>query len=279
MKLTNFYEFEPLNLVKAKMGIPRSVYGDLTVKIDAGRLTELELEKLASADGIEVSVEDITFLSDGTLAYKNSRVILYIRDVTVYKNQEIQPRFHLANCATLKKMREDNRFDRYVVSTNTNGRFKINVIDTGTVKTDTYDLSVCQNCLNSLVFDGFEMKFPRQERLDFVKLFKVDHFFEKYPRSLQPTNPKYNSDNAPLNQYADNFNAISLKVRNDAGWRCQECGVDLSALANRKKLHVHHKNGLKHDNSKENLIALCIDCHAKMPNHGHMKNNLKNFSH
>ena len=94
MNLTNFFEFEPLNTIKAKMGIPRNVYGNMTVNIDAGRLTELELEKITSANGLEISEDDLTILPDKTLAYKNSRVILYIRDVTVYGNQEISPKFH-----------------------------------------------------------------------------------------------------------------------------------------------------------------------------------------
>ena len=46
MKLPNFFDFEPLNTLKEKMGIPRHVYGDLTVLIDPSRLTELELENL-----------------------------------------------------------------------------------------------------------------------------------------------------------------------------------------------------------------------------------------
>jgi hypothetical protein len=277
MKLTNFYEFEPLNSVKAKMGIPRDVYGSLTVIIDAGRLTELELEKLTSANGLDISADDLTFLPDGTLAYKNSRVILYIRDITVYGNQEIQPKFHLANCATLQQMQERKRFDRYVVSTSTNGRFNINIIDGERVRAEVYNLSVCQNCLNLLSFDGFEMNWPKRKRLDSVSLFKIDHFFEIYPRSLQTTTPKYNSDNAPIDKYSDDFNAVSVKVKNDSGWRCQRCGIDLSEPAKRKRLHVHHKNGLKHDNSRGNLEALCIDCHSNEPNHGHMKNNPEFF--
>jgi hypothetical protein len=273
MKLPNFYDFEPLNAVKAKMGIPRNVYGSLTVIIDAGRLTELELEKLTSSNGLDISADDLTILPDGTLAYKNSRVILYIRDVTVYGGQEIQPKFHLANCATLQQMRERKRFDRYVVSTRTDGRFSINMIDAGRVRAELFDLSVCQNCLNQLRFDDFEMQWTKSKRLGFVKSFKIDHFFEKFPRSLQPATPKYNSDNAPLDKYSDDFNVVSLKVKNDSGWCCQQCGTNLSEPAKRKRLHVHHINGLKHDNSRENLKALCVDCHSEEPNHGHMKNN------
>ena len=243
MKLPNFYEFEPLNSVKAKMGIPRDVYGSLTVIIDSGRLTELELEKLTSATGLDISADDLTVLDDGTLAYKNSRVILYIRDVSVFRGREIEPRFHLANCETLQKMRSNKRFDRYVVSTSTDGRFNINVIDSGKVRKELFNLSVCQNCLNYLAFDDFEMQWPKRKRLELVAQFKISHFFEKYPRSLHSVTPKYNTDNAPLDVYSDDFSEVSLKVKNDAGWCCQRCGINLSEPEKRKRLHVHHING------------------------------------
>ena len=54
MKLPDFYIFEPLNVVKKKMGVARDVHGDLQVKVEAGRLTELELEKLTSTRGLDV---------------------------------------------------------------------------------------------------------------------------------------------------------------------------------------------------------------------------------
>ncbi len=273
MRLPNFYEFEPLNSAKERMGIPRNVYGSLTVPIAVGRLTELELEKLTSPNGLDISGDELTILPDGTLAYKNSRVILYIRDITVYKkDEEIRPRFHLANCATLQQMREYNRFDRYVVSVSTNGWFDINVIDSGITRKMTCELYVCQNCLNLLNFDGFMMKWSQSERLSFVRHFKIDRFFEKYLCSLHHQIPKYNSDNAPLDIYSDDFEEISQRVRSDCRWCCQRCGVNLSEPANRKWLHVHHKNGLKHDNARDNLEAICIGCHAEEPNHRHIRN-------
>jgi hypothetical protein len=273
MKLPNFYEFEPLNSIKAMMGIPRNVYGTLRPLVTAPRLTELELRILASNNGLDISVDELVILPDGTLAYKNSRVILYIRDVNVYGNQQIQPRFHLSNCTTLQQMRQRKRFDRYVVSTRTDGCFNINIIDGNRTRMELYDLSVCQNCLNLLSFDGFMMRWSQQERIDFVKRFKIDRFFDKYPKSLHIQPPNYNSDNAPLNTYSEDFKTISQNVRNASGWYCQRCGVNLSAPTNRKWLHVHHINGLKHDNSSVNLEAICIGCHAEKPNHGHIKNN------
>jgi len=117
MKLTNFYESESLNQLKDLMGIQRDHYGTLTVVMSAARLTPEELERLVSLDGLDItSLDDLKILDDGTLALKDRRVLLYIRDVTEYQGRAVEPRFHVAHCKKLLEMRERNRFEsRYVV--------------------------------------------------------------------------------------------------------------------------------------------------------------------
>src|SRR6516162_2310841 len=200
MKLTDFRNFELLNSLKERMGIPRDVFGELTVLVDAARLSELELEKLTSQDGLEISIDDLRVLKDGTLAYKNSRVLLYIRDVTVYGDHQSQPRYHLSNCTTLITMREQKRFEtRYVVSTRTDGQFNLNFIDGGVSRSSIHRLMVCQHCLGHLGFNGFLQRWRKKQRAAAVQSFTLEDFFAKFPRSLHIENPKYNSDNAPLN--------------------------------------------------------------------------------
>lgn len=270
MKLPDFFNFEPLNLIKEKMGVPRNVYGVLTVLIDPSRLTGEELKKLTSSDGIDISPDELSILPDGTLAYKNSRVLLYIRDMERY-----EPRFHLANCSTLQEMRAKKRFDRYVVSANTDGNFKINIIEASMLRTETRKLSVCQNCLGFLVLGGFSSTWTRKAKTDFVANFNMEDFFKKYPKSLHLNEPKYNSNTAPLNQYSADFDEISKKFRASVNWQCQQCGIHLQHPDWRKWLHVHHVNGLKNDNSNNNLKAVCIGCHVQEPNHSHMRNSIE----
>src|SRR5664280_545773 len=170
MKLPNFYVFDPLNRLKERMGIARDTFGSLDVVIDAARLTEFELEKLTSQDGLDISLADLRVLDDGTLAYKNSRVLLYIRDVAIYGDREPEPRYHLSNCSTLIKMRERNRFNsRYVVSTRIDGTFNLNLIDGTRTKSKLTKLTVCQNCLGFLEFDGFRMDWRRPQRANAVQ--------------------------------------------------------------------------------------------------------------
>ena len=81
MKLPDFYDFDALNEVKRRMGIPRDVYGQFTSEERPRRLTDVEITTLKSGPGLVVPFVALTILADGTLAYKDSRVLLHIRDV------------------------------------------------------------------------------------------------------------------------------------------------------------------------------------------------------
>jgi hypothetical protein len=65
--------------------------------------------------------------------------------------------------------------------------------------------------------------------------------------------------------YSEDFEAISRKVRSDSDWGCQRCGINLSVSADRRWLHVHHKNGLKHDNNREILKPSVLAVMQKNP--------------
>ena len=53
------------------------------------------------------------------------------------------------------------------------------------------------------------------------------------------------------------YDDVRWQVLRRDGWRCQRCG----AMSN---LEVHHKTFRSHagHDSEENLITLCIECHA-----------------
>jgi hypothetical protein len=271
MKLPDFLKFPPLNDLKNRMGIPDDVYGTFSVEIDPGRLTPQELD-LLTGKGIEVSYDQITILPDGTFAYKDNRVLLYIRDVHVFGNQKPEPKYHLSKCATIEKMFQSGRRERYVVSTKTNGNFHLNIIKAHKAIQDERHLSVCKNCLDCLSFKGFNSQtMNRNRKARFVAEFSPEHFFAVYSRSLHIEKPKYDSDTAPLNEYASNFGELSERLRRENAWRCQKCHRILSDPGHRRFLHVHHVNGVRSDNTRQNLKILCIACHADEANHSHMR--------
>lgn len=68
--------------------------------------------------------------------------------------------------------------------------------------------------------------------------------------------------------YPDNWDKISLLIRQKAGWKCELC----NNLQNNSHfitgsiviLTVHHINNDPTDNRKINLIALCQRCHNRL---------------
>jgi len=272
MKLPDFFKFEPLNRLRSQMGIPDDQYGSFSLEIDPGRLTSEELDRL-TGEGIDVYFDELTILSNGTFAYKDSRVLLYIRDVHVYGHQESEPRYHLFNCTTLKEMSQKGRFDRYVVSNKSNGEFRINILRNKRITTtENRRLCVCQNCLDGLQMNGFNLRMRKSDKKRLVAEFVPDDFFKIYPRSLHAVKPRHDSDTAPLNVYPPDFQQISERLRRGKGWQCQKCQQILSPPHLRQYLHVHHVNGNRSDNIPQNLKILCVACHAEEPQHSHMRN-------
>ena len=65
----------------------------------------------------------------------------------------------------------------------------------------------------------------------------------------------------PSPLYPENWNRLRHALFKEAGYRCQVCGRYAKG-----DLHLHHivPISISHDNSRENLIVLCSDCHYKV---------------
>ncbi len=62
---------------------------------------------------------------------------------------------------------------------------------------------------------------------------------------------------APLRLDPSSYERLRQQILHRDGWRCQSCGA-------KSNLEVHHKEFRSHSghDSEENLITLCITCHA-----------------
>jgi hypothetical protein len=269
-KLLDFKLDAALNALRARMGIPHDQFGDFDAQILPGGISREELEKLVSGEGIDVDWDDISPLPDGTLGYKDGRVLVYIRDHRVIQGEIKEPRYHFSNCRTLLDMRARNRFSRYVIAAEITGRFRINIIEGGIGRSEFRRLSVCQNCLDHLSFDGFKLTDGKSTRTAYVKNFVPARFFEKYPRSIVSADGLYSEVTAPLNTYSSDWKEVSARARRNANWICSSCGGKYSASKERF-LHTHHMNGVASDNRDSNLQVLCLGCHAEEPQHHLMK--------
>lgn len=63
-------------------------------------------------------------------------------------------------------------------------------------------------------------------------------------------------------RYPPNWDEIAQRVKEAAGWRCQECGHPHDP-ASHYVLTVHPRDGDPSNNAPDNLIALCQRCHLR----------------
>lgn len=240
----------------------------------AGKLDNLDIAEILLA-GIEIPLEEVEVNDDGLLSYQGEQVLLYIMDTnkdeaTLLHEPENAPRFHVADCRTLDTMRSAQRFDRYVVTNNTSGEFRVEFKDwaTGEHGETTSHLKACKNCLNHLNYKGYKRTNGLGKSVIWND-FSIAEFFETY-KSRFKQKPSYTDTTAPTGGYAKDWNEISTQFRQSIGWKCQECKADFSERGNHNLLHVHHVNGVKGDNSRHNLRGLCLLCHGEQPQHSHM---------
>jgi 5-methylcytosine-specific restriction endonuclease McrA len=272
MKLPNFLIADDLNRLKTRMGIPPDQIGNVrTIDLRPGRATLNERDQLDKS-GLDVDKDDVVSLDDGTLSYKDRRVLLYIRDISQYGGNYSDPRFHFSDCTTVQQMRKNLRFPRFVIASRDNGLFQLHYIDSRR-QVDRH-LDVCQNCLDRLNYKGFHRGMREEIRRAAVQSFSIEDFFSHYPKNLHHSTPIHTDKTAPKNVYSQDFARISRAYRGSRNWVCETCAISLSGLSVRRYLHVHHINGLKNENEYWNLKAVCVHCHALEPSHGHISASL-----
>ncbi|NLS54553.1 HNH endonuclease [Hafnia alvei] len=264
-KLPNFLSWPSLDILRHKMAAPLT---DNFMLVPV--YSEISIVDQLNTGGVEIDLDEISVHEDGTLLYRGYRGLLHIRDITSISGETRMPRYHLAYCQTLEKMKKNSRFDRYVVAQTTSGEFKVNIVDRE-VTSQNVRLNVCQNCLDRIHWKGFSIQgMSRAERQNRVDSFSLPEFFREYPRDLIGAKPLHTSATAPLNDYSQNWTKLSKEIRQQRGYQCECCGESFRQDKSRF-LHVHHRNGLKNDNRNVNLAVLCIACHAQQPQHGHLK--------
>ena len=175
--------FVGLDNVRRRMGIRNKT----------GQLLERKGVEISSLNEIDVDPQN-----GRTLTYKNHIVVVYIRDQ--YAEYLGEYKVHVSNCRTLRFMKAQGRYNRYVLSTRTDGTFR--VYDRSRRRDRFVKLDVCENCLKELNWKGCRSSYDMKK---FVHEFSLEEFFKRYDEYYVPELPSepLSSDvGAPTNNYS-----------------------------------------------------------------------------
>ena len=277
MKLIDFSRHGQLNFLRRQMGAHE--LGSFAPVESVRRLTPIELDQLISG-GIDVSTEDIRILDDGTLGYKDSRVLVYSRKVSLASDAGDTiwqvPRFHFANCKKLKDARQRNRWAPYVVATKEDASFAVDRVDIwGRAERAVLRLVVCEHCLHTLSFDGFSHDLPEHERRRILSSFSIWRFFKSYPKCLVVEDSVRESDAGANNGYVRDFSEFSARMKREREYRCDRCKIVLMVPSDHRFLHVIYDDEARRSRNSKNVRVLCLGCHADQPKHEQMKSLLE----
>ena len=261
-------DFAALRRLVADMGAERSAW-----QLGAPRLSDLEVLRAELEEWKEIPLGEVEN-AGGLLSYKGEQVVLYImntrqdRDTLLYDKKNAR-RFHVAECRTLDRMREEGRFERYVVTTRKTGRFLVTATDRHTNETEELEaeLGPCINCLMKLGWQDFG-NLSKSLRDEIWEAFSIEDFFAEYSTFFH-SKPTYTDETAPNDCYVAGWSKLSKQIREERGWRCEQCNVDLHE--HQRLLHCHHINGVISDNRRSNIQALCILCHSEQPLHSQLR--------
>ncbi len=261
--------FDVLNEAVKKMGAKPIVF-ETNSRFKHTKIDEL----LGTTSGQKIDINDIEVNEDGggLFEYQGRQVLLFIpnhnpRYKSIYEVLDDSMkgnRFHISNCSTLEKMKRTNRYNKYHVTRNLSGKFKIYNEGNESHTVDAM-LHVCKNCLEKLNYRNYKNE-NSQNRSKIFNEFNIGEFFETYS-TLFDYLPNINVEKHSTG-YTNDWSKVSRKYRDSKNYTCETCNT--SFIKNKSLLHTHHINGNKGDNSLENLKAVCIDCHRKEPNHKHV---------
>jgi len=216
----------------------------------------------------------LLYIVDANIAWQKGRIRQRIRNMISQKDFDnpdlvnICHKYHILNCATQKQAQIEGWSGKYKAAQRLNGTFFYRFLDGENVLEEVKEqhLDVCGHCLRLLN----DITGKQYEKKGFTPdiFFSLNLSFIKRPQ-VNPHSPP------PPNIYPPDWNDISARYRKIKSYQCEgeKCPhPDLSATHLRQYLHCHHIDREKQHSTFFNLKALCVYCHAKQPQHGHMKN-------
>ena len=237
-------DFPKLEALREKMGAPFRLFVE---QID------LKLRK----GGVTVQSDEYAIV-DEIPTVQNRKVVLYLQDAWSYHiKYGAYPKYHVVDCKTLQDMRRYEQYHKYHATRRSDGNFLVKFSDSDELS--PHKLNVCKNCLTKLKEQYGSNVFPTEPTE-----FPLADWFERFDYEEELDHSE--SRDVPFDYSSEAWRKRSLACREKVNWTCQECDTNLEA--DHHLLHAHHQWGTKF-NDPEDLIALCINCHAKQDGDGH----------
>ena len=221
--------------------------------------------------------KDISFTAPHEyFLFKKRPVLVYIRDQYVtwedYQAEKLN-RFHVCFCKALDKAKHQHRFqNRYVVTTNTRGKFFVNIFDRESkypFEEGVYKkLEICKDCLREINWKNFRSFCGSgaewwnggnyKQRKKIVESFSIDEFLKSVRRDL------FNGVEDLSYHAAKKEYSLSWEFKNalkfQRGYKCEICGK----VTVKSDLEIHHRDHNEGNNSFSNLMVICAKCHKNI---------------
>lgn len=266
--MSDFYTFTRLkSTVEEAFGFVIKPGGrPVNVEQKIVRLESHDFEKIIFRDGN-------VYLKDGETEFRGF-LIKEENYVEAYYDKELGyashlPKFHTTLCDTLNKMRLKKRFDGVYIFSN-EVLLRQEAKESGGMMSDCRICILCMKMSNNI------------DKVIFTKDFVNDYLTAEYQSkgfTMDEIPKRFKKD--PYG-YVHGWKDISVLYRKSKGFRCENCGIDLSD--NKYYLETHHIIPNRTLNDFSNLRSLCVCCHSKVDEYhkknyskGRSKNKLNSF--
>jgi len=214
----------------------------------ADAATDMRLHR----EAIPVWKQDVVDLPNGPLLLRGRSVCVYLRDQhdsVAFGGTWRRYAYHLFNCRALQRITTQNGRAGLLATRRSDGVFEVHSASQKALSR----LDLCADCREILTEHGWQTR-----PFDLSKFLATTDVYEQ--RKLKEV--------APVLEAVEGMD-LADACRRACHFKCQACDVmcvDMPGL-----LHLHYEDGDPTHVDAQNLHLLCVDCHASLPGHDHMK--------
>lgn len=185
MQLPDFMVFEPFRHLVKKMDAENfgsQVHFDPAIHLTWGERCQL------ADQGIRLEPGVVRVLNDSTLAYKNSRIVLY----SLQPESDGHWYYHIGNCHKVSAWLEPEKLP--LPGSSSGYLRKLACTGVNTPAADTNHYAACRHCLQVLNYHGFSGTGSRRQNslIQIQQSFSLSMFFNKY--TVYPVAQEADSD-------------------------------------------------------------------------------------